>query len=82
VIDTCRSCKYPETDRICIFNELKYQDLCPCIECLVKMMCITQPNCDERCRTLKALVDGITKGQPRSHSLLERLVKHERKRKL
>ena len=46
VKDICRGCSLAQEFSICSFEEHEMQEKCPCIECLVKTMCIE--SCSER----------------------------------
>lgn len=51
VEESCTSCMWSRTAKnniVCHFREIKKESLCPCIECLVKSMCIYKQKCEKR----------------------------------
>jgi hypothetical protein len=51
----CRGCVMMKIDRyVCLFRASMLEDECPCIECLVKVIC--EESCDTRREIYSALI--------------------------
>jgi hypothetical protein len=59
--DICKGCGISKSITThCYFGIVDEREKCPCVNCLVKVICSTQPACTLRGKLLKKFIDEIT----------------------